>query len=574
MSRFTGHLDISFLLFFELIGVQYTHQCGISGTRNLDVPHRLHQYKNMSYQVFARKWRPSRFSDVIGQDVVVRALQNAISRNQLHHAYLFTGMRGVGKTTLARVLAKAMSCETGPQKEACGTCGICTAISSGRYPDLIEVDAASHTKVEETRNLMEGVAYAPSMGRFRIYVIDEVHMLSGHSFNALLKTLEEPPEHVKFMLATTDPQKLPVTVLSRCLQFHLRHVPANIISAYLRKSLEAEGLECEQEALDMIAENATGSVRDAISMADQAIAYGDGALRAEEVCTMLGMPERNKVLGLLKLLADGDATPLLSAARNILDTHVSPKSMLKDLLWLLHKVALFQQLGKDVEQLSDFSDLSSDETQVTSDLAKRVSPEEVQFFYQAGVLALRDLEYAPTPRVALEIGLLRMLSFMPVSDSKRVEPVQADAPQDASAPIQNPTPTEDTSAQSASSASMTDGAGMDTETASSSTKTSSDTPPAERAQLSVVDINTETPSSSESSKDLKNVRAQIVSQDKTQSPTAANIQTESNEAHPEDALKQLDADAGTQLLREHLSARIAPETLKLDLDTKMGVSSH
>ncbi len=294
----------------------------------------------MSYQVLARKWRPRTFHEIVGQEHVVRALTNALDRQRLHHAFLFSGTRGVGKTTIARIFAKSLNCQVGMSSTPCGECAACQEIDAGRFVDLIEVDAASRTKVEDTRELLENVQYAPNRGRFKVYLIDEVHMLSTHSFNALLKTLEEPPPHVKFLLATTDPQKLPVTVLSRCLQFGLKRLPAGMIAAYLGKVLVEEGIPYEEEALRLLARAGDGSMRDALSLLDQAIAFGSGRVEQAVVAAMLGSIDRGMVSGLLEALAANDATALLQRVAKLDEAVPDYAAVLADLLSLLQQVAL------------------------------------------------------------------------------------------------------------------------------------------------------------------------------------------------------------------------------------------
>ena len=354
----------------------------------------------MSYQVLARKWRPRNFSQVVGQEAVVSALRNALERGRLHHAYLFTGTRGVGKTSLARILARCFNCETGVTAEPCGECGNCRAVDAGRFPDLLEVDAASRTRVEDTRELLDKVAYAPSQGRFRIYLIDEVHMLSDHSFNALLKTLEEPPEHVRFLLATTEPRKLPATVLSRCLQFHLRHLELGEIAAQLARvvAAEEEPLEAEPEALAALAEAADGSMRDALSLCDQAIAHGGGRLALGRLREMLGTVGQDRVPALLEALLAGDGQALLAEVAQLAAFCPDYRGLLVELMELLHRIAVEQAVpGSGDARIADW--------------AQRLDPETLQLCYQAGVIGRRDFDLAPDARSALEMSLLRMLSF-------------------------------------------------------------------------------------------------------------------------------------------------------------------
>ncbi len=361
----------------------------------------------MSYEVLARKWRPRSFPELVGQDHVRRALVNALDNDRMHHAYLFTGTRGVGKTTIARILAKSLNCETnGVSSEPCGSCSACTEIDEGRFVDLIEVDAASRTKVDETRELLDNVPYAPSRGRYKVYLIDEVHMFSNHSFNALLKTLEEPPPHVRFLLATTDPQKVPVTVLSRCLQFNLRLMPVAAIMGHLERILAAEGVEFEAAALGQIARSASGSMRDALSLLDQAIAFGEGAVRTSDVEGMLGTLSRERLFSLIEALADADSARLMHEIDELARAASDLEPVLADLLALLHQLAIAQTVPDAVDE-------SVADVERVRELAARVSPEDVQLYYQIGTLGRRELPWAPDPRSGLEMTLLRMLAFRP-----------------------------------------------------------------------------------------------------------------------------------------------------------------
>ncbi len=355
----------------------------------------------MSYQVLARKWRPRNFAKMVGQEATVRTLTNALNQDRLHHAYLFTGTRGVGKTTIARILAKCLNCEAGISATPCGQCSICQAIDAGQFVDLIEVDAASRTKVEDTRELLDNVQYAPSQGRFKIYLIDEVHMLSTHSFNALLKTLEEPPDHVKFLLATTDPQKLPVTVLSRCLQFHLKGIPAEIISQHLAKILAAEQLTGESEALTALANAANGSMRDALSLLDQAIAFGNGNVSIDTVRELLGTTANIDLYPFLDALINEDGIVLLQHVEKLALQGVNFPQVLIDFLLLLQKICIVQMITND-----------NDDDKLKY-YAQQITAENLQLFYQIGLIGQRDLSYAPTPRSGFEMILLRMLSFLP-----------------------------------------------------------------------------------------------------------------------------------------------------------------
>ena len=360
----------------------------------------------MSYQALARKWRPRRFADVVGQDHVVNALRNAILQDRVHHAFLFSGTRGVGKTPLARILAKAVNCEQAPQAEPCGECSACEGVDEGRFIDLIEIDAASRTRVDDTREILDNVQYAPTQGQYKIYLIDEVHMLSGHSFNALLKTLEEPPSHVKFLLATTDPQKLPATILSRCLQFNLRLLTAQEISGQLEAIVRAEGLGFDEEGLDILSRAADGSMRDGLSLLDQSIAFGDGSVTGVEVRDMLGMIESHHVDALLRALADKDGSGLIETVATMAERPIDYSGALDELLTVLQNVSLFQILPGAVAAKQADSDL-------VKDLASSLSKEDVQLYYQIGLLGKRDLPLAPSPASGFEMTLLRMFTFSP-----------------------------------------------------------------------------------------------------------------------------------------------------------------
>ena len=369
----------------------------------------------MSYQVLARKWRPRKFAEMVGQEHVLQALINALENDRLHHAYLFTGTRGVGKTTVARILAKSLNCETGVTAEPCGQCPACVEIDDGRFVDLLEVDAASRTKVEDTRELLDNVQYAPTRARYKVYLIDEVHMLSAHSFNALLKTLEEPPPHVKFLLATTDPQKLPATVLSRCLQFNLKRLPIPAIIDHLDKLLKNEAVETDAEALRLLARAADGSMRDALSLLDQAIAYGAGSVRENDVRAMLGTIEQTHVIELLRALAGGDGAGLLQIIERLSQQLPDYHGLLADLLMYLQQVAIAQILPDAVDE-------HLAQREAVLELADRMDAEEVQLFYQIGLIGRRDLPMAPDLRGGLEMILLRMLAFRPVAVEQPRQP--------------------------------------------------------------------------------------------------------------------------------------------------------
>ena len=384
----------------------------------------------MSYLVLARKWRPRRFDEMVGQEHVLRALINALDSGRVHHAFLFTGTRGVGKTTIARILAKSLNCEQGVGSNPCGECASCQEIDQGRFVDLIEVDAASRTKVDDTRELLENVQYSPTRGRYKVYLIDEVHMLSGHSFNALLKTLEEPPPHVKFLLATTDPQKVPVTVLSRCLQFNLKRLPPSLIGERLRMILEAEGVEYEPGAVTLLSRAADGSVRDALSLLDQMLAFGGGKVGEADARAMLGTIERGRVAQLLQLLAQGDAAGLMRCVASLDEHGPDYAQVLDELASLLQKLALRQAIP-------DLPDDEIWEGEEIAALAAGLSAEDVQLCYQLAILGRRDLPLAPEPRAGFEMVLLRMLAFRPADVEGRPPPPPGRRPP-ATAPAQRP----------------------------------------------------------------------------------------------------------------------------------------
>lgn len=390
----------------------------------------------MSYQVLARKWRPRIFREMVGQEHVLQALINALDHNRLHHAYLFTGTRGVGKTTIARILAKCLNCETGVSSEPCGQCSACREIAEGRFVDLIEVDAASRTKVEDTRELLENVQYAPTRGRYKVYLIDEVHMLSNSSFNALLKTLEEPPPHVKFLLATTDPQKLPMTILSRCLQFNLKNMNPERIVQHLKFVLEKELVPFEESALWQLGRSADGSMRDAMSLTDQAISYGSGKITEAEVRAMLGTIDQSAVYEITNALAALDGKAMLAAVEKMSEHAPDYASALAEMLSVLHRVAIAQALPEAVDN-------SHGDKERIMQLAQQLPPEDVQLFYQTALLGRRDLPLAPDPRAGFEMVLLRMLAFKPqgvLEIPANALPVSG-APTKPTTPVSAPAPT-------------------------------------------------------------------------------------------------------------------------------------
>lgn len=366
----------------------------------------------MSYLALARKWRPKNFSEMVGQEHVLRALINALDTDRLHHAFLFTGTRGVGKTTIARILAKSINCEQGISSQPCGECSTCREVDEGRFVDLIEVDAASRTKVEDTRDLLDNVQYAPSRGRYKVYLIDEVHMLSPSSFNALLKTLEEPPPHVKFLFATTDPQKLPVTILSRCLQFNLRRLSVERISAYCQSLLDKENIPYEEGACKQIGIAADGSMRDGLSLLDQSIAYGAGSIKVEDVTAMLGSFDSTLVISLVEKLINQDASGVMQVLAKLCEQVPDLNGVLKALLNILHGIALYQQVPDACDAIFDEQGISLEAIQ---SFASKLSAEEVQLYYQIGLTGQRDLDLAPSIRSGLEMILLRMLAFRPGS---------------------------------------------------------------------------------------------------------------------------------------------------------------
>ncbi|NDO79255.1 DNA polymerase III subunit gamma/tau [Citrobacter sp. NCU1] len=378
----------------------------------------------MSYQVLARKWRPQTFADVVGQEHVLTALANGLSLGRIHHAYLFSGTRGVGKTSIARLLAKGLNCETGITATPCGVCDNCREIEQGRFVDLIEIDAASRTKVEDTRDLLDNVQYAPARGRFKVYLIDEVHMLSRHSFNALLKTLEEPPAHVKFLLATTDPQKLPVTILSRCLQFHLKALDVDQIRHQLEHILNEEHISHEPRALQLLSRAADGSLRDALSLTDQAIASGDGLVSTQAVSAMLGTLDDDQALSLVEAVVEANGERVMSLVNEAAARGIEWEALLVEMLGLLHRIAMVQlspaALGSDMAVIE----------QRMRELARVVPPTDIQLYYQTLLIGRKELPYAPDRRMGVEMTLLRALAFhprMPLPEPEVSQPAFAPA---------------------------------------------------------------------------------------------------------------------------------------------------
>src|SRR5690349_8166675 len=378
----------------------------------------------MSYQVLARKWRPRKFVELVGQEHVVRALTNALDTGRMHHAYLFTGTRGVGKTTIARIFAKSLNCERGESADPCGECAVCTAVDAGRFVDLLEIDAASNTGVDDVREVIENAQYAPARGRFKVYLIDEVHMLSKPAFNALLKTLEEPPPHVKFILATTDPQKLPITVLSRCLQFNLRRLPAALIRDLLAKVLAQEKLSAEPGAIAELARAADGSMRDGLSLLDQAIAFAGGkGLTRPQVEDMLGTQGRQVLFEILRAVAGGQGPALLACVEKLDAQAPDYSSLLNDLASILQRVSVLQVLPDAADE---------DDDAAVRELATALAAEDVQVYYQIVVHGRRDLPWVPDPRLGFEMTLLRLLAFRP--DGAGVQRASAGAPPAAAKP--------------------------------------------------------------------------------------------------------------------------------------------
>lgn len=387
--------------------------------------------------MLARKWRPKNFSEMAGQAHVLQTLSHALEQQRLHHAYLFTGTRGVGKTTVARILARCLNCETGITAAPCGQCDACREISEGRFIDLIEVDAASRTRVEDTRELLENVQYAPSRGRFKVYLIDEVHMLSTHSFNALLKTLEEPPPHVKFLLATTDPQKLPVTVLSRCLQFHLKNLAPQQIVNYLQSVLTAEQIEFEENALWQLARAANGSMRDALTLLDQSISFGEGRVHSQAVTALLGTPDHKLLFSLLDALKDRDGERVINDIAQCAENNPDFERLMTAMAELLHRLALAQAVPGTVDN-------SQGDKELVQSLAGQLAAEDVQLYYQFALQCIQEMKFSPDKRMSFEMSLLRMLAFSPDvfghEEAEHIPDQSVEKKKPLSSPAQNPDP--------------------------------------------------------------------------------------------------------------------------------------
>ncbi|WP_108125465.1 DNA polymerase III subunit gamma/tau [Saccharospirillum mangrovi] len=495
----------------------------------------------MSYQVLARKWRPATFSDMVGQSHVLKALINALDQQRLHHAYLFTGTRGVGKTTLARLLAKSLNCEQGVSSRPCGVCSACREIAEGRFVDLLEIDAASRTRVEDTRELLDNVQYAPTRGRYKIYLIDEVHMLSTHSFNALLKTLEEPPPHVKFLLATTDPQKLPVTVLSRCLQFNLKSMTREGIVGYLQHILAEETVPFDDPSLWLLAEAAAGSMRDALSLTDQAIAFGEGQLRETEVAAMLGTVDLKRVLNLVRGLIEKDASALMAQVAELAEHAPDFRALMNELLSTLHRVAIAQAAP-------DALDNSKGDRNVLVALAQAAQPEDVHLFYQFGTASVKDLALAPSERAGFEMALLRMLAFSP-SPARSVSDLPPLASQSAPAlpTTSEPTPPADSAPHQA--------AVEQTEPATTEVVPS----PSQTEVVEFESHNAEPPVNEEP------MNASLPEPDPAPEPVAASIPPWEDEAAQDDAIAEaevLEAEAAVdQALAHWVAATVVAEEL-------------
>jgi len=539
----------------------------------------------MNYQVLARKWRPHNFTEVVGQEHVVKSLMNALQHDRLHHAYLFTGTRGVGKTTIARILAKAINCENLQDFNPCGECRVCRDLDEGRFLDLIEVDAASRTKVEDTRDLLDNAQYAPNQGRYKVYLIDEVHMLSGHSFNALLKTLEEPPAHVKFLLATTDPHKIPVTVLSRCLQFNLKRLLPSQIFTQMEFILRQENIEAESSALKLLSRAADGSMRDGLSLLDQAIVYGNGKVATEEVYAMLGTVAQQPVEAILTALAEGDAAAILDKINEIANLTPDFSDVLQQILQVLHRIALLQQIPNAIDH--DF------DVEMIATLATKLAPEDVQLYYQIGLIGQRDLDLAPDPRSGFEMVMLRMLTFRPVgATSAPVKPIQPRQPiskaqaQTASnqaQPVYNPAPTATQPVATAEKKSpetapqQHDANWMEMIAAMKISGLTREL--AHNCVLENIDDSVCTLILDPGHKQLRSARTEenlqkalqayrktplklVITTEKTTIATPAVQLTKAREDKQQAAVDAINADENVQALKEHLGARIMPGTIE------------
>lgn len=539
----------------------------------------------MSYQVLARKWRPHNFTEVVGQEHVVKSLMNALQHDRLHHAYLFTGTRGVGKTTIARILAKAINCENLQDVNPCGECNVCRDLDEGRFLDLIEVDAASRTKVEDTRDLLDNAQYAPNQGRYKVYLIDEVHMLSGHSFNALLKTLEEPPPHVKFLLATTDPHKIPITVLSRCLQFNLKRLLPGQIFSQMEFILQQENIEAEAAALKLLSRAADGSMRDGLSLLDQAIVYGNGKIGAESVQAMLGTVAQQPVEDLLTALAEGNAPAILDKIDELANLTPDFSDVLKQILQVLHRIALLQQIPGAIDH--DF------DAEMLAALAVKLTPEDVQLYYQIGLVGQRDLDLAPDPRSGFEMVMLRMLTFRPAGiEAAPVKPAPAaqlptgktQAPVTASQapPASAPAPTIEHNSPAAEKSSPTTSAQQHDNTWAAMIE-AMNLPPATRelahnCVLESIDDNVCTlildPSHLRIQRREENLQKAlqayrkssslklVITTGKATTATPAEQLTKAREDRQQAAVDAINADENVQALKEHLGARVMPGTIE------------
>ena len=528
----------------------------------------------MAYQVLARKWRPQNFTQLVGQEHVSQSLCNALQHDRLHHAYLFTGTRGVGKTTVARILAKAINCENLKDCNPCGECSVCQAFEEGRFLDLIEVDAASRTKVEDTRDLLDNAQYAPHQGKYKVYLIDEVHMLSGHSFNALLKTLEEPPPHVKFLLATTDPQKIPVTVLSRCLQFNLKRLLPEQIDKQMCYILAQENIDAEPLALKLLARAADGSLRDGLSLLDQAIAFGNGQVGLETVTQMLGTVAQKPVDEILLALANNNAVELLQKIADVAELTPDFSDILQQVLRALHRVTLTQTIPDFVDK-----DFDSD---IITQLANQLLPEDVQLFYQIALIGQRDLDLAPDPRSGFEMVMLRMLTFKPDDGLTKVS-----APNVAIARVNNQAikepvvstekqrMTEEPKQQSESKCNDDNWAeivvamkigGMTRELANNCVLDSLD----DKSCSLVLSPGHIQLVSSKSEENLQQALQRLygkpirlnIKTEKTDNTTPAQQITKQREDRQQTAVDAINADKNVQALKEHFDARVMPGTIE------------